>query len=202
MVAIARAGVNFTDPREFMRSLAAASALTIFDSTTTGQTGDSQPFFTQLATQGVADDTNWTAATYKTILSVSSGIGVVFNLIGPTGLAGTPTTTFEVTVDGTLTEVAVVATTTGQRAVLGPTQSNVAFTTASAWLQGATSIDAAKDTQLLVTPNIAPPRALRTFGSPALIFRTSLLIRMKSSENNSTTAAVQRQSGVSYMSMS
>lgn len=196
------AGVNFSDPREFMRLAINSGKLDNISAAGSGVTAATAGFFTQSALQGLADNTNWTANTYKTILSISSGMGLVSNLVGPTGLAGTPTTTFEITVDGAAAvEIAVAQTTTGHRSVLGPLAINGAFVIGDTLGLAPDSLDAGKSVPTYTTniyETFAWP-AIRLIGMPCLIFRTSLLIRMKSSENNSTTTNQERQSAVHYM---
>jgi hypothetical protein len=197
-------GVNFTDPREFLRAISTSSTTTMINaSSASAGTAATAGFWTQLALQGVADNTNWTANTYKTILSISSGMGYVSHLFGPAGLAGTPTTTFEITVDGVLTEIPVVALSTAQRAILGPLLQGTAYTTANHINTGSTAINAGKDTYSVTSTGVQVlgPMALRFMGVPCLKFSQSLLIRMKSSEDNSTTANQERQSGVQYVVM-
>jgi hypothetical protein len=197
-------GVHFKEPREFMRSNVAATILATVDAAGSATNSGVAGFFTEMGKRGLADDTNWTADTYKTVLSISSGSGLVAYVIGPTGLSGTPTTTFEITVDGVLSTVAVVATTTGQRAVLGPIFPHASmFTTTLLYQVGSNSVNAGKDTGVYST-NAATVGwgVLRGMGTPCLSFKTSLLIRIKSSESNSTTTAQERQSAVQYVSAS
>lgn len=199
-------GVHFKDPREMWKFVSeSAGALQAYGASTTATTAGTAGFFTEMAIRGVADDSNWSANTYKTILSVSSGAGLVSHLIGPTGLAGTPTTTFEITIDGTLYTIPVVATTTLQRAVLGALINELteggAFNTAKNYALGTKSVSSDKTTDRVITSyfaNIPGWGFLRTMGTPCLIFRQSLLIRMKSSEANSTTTNQERQSAVQY----
>lgn len=203
MVAMAKSnGNNFTDPREFARTVITAANLQNYTAAAVQATSAAAGFFTEAARRGVADDTNWTANTYKTILSVASGKGMIAGMGGPTGLAGTPTTTFEITVDGVLTEVAVLQTTTGQRSILGAHMQLVTFLSASTVaLQGPNGSTAGVD--LITTSNglIPPWQSIRVFGTPCLIYQNSLLIRMKSTENNSTTTNQERQAFVQHMAM-
>ncbi len=202
-------GIHFSDPREFFRALSVTGGvLSVMDASGTTTGDQAAGFFTEMGRRGVADNTNWTADTYKTLLSISSGMGYVSHLIGPIGLAGTPTTTFEITVDGTLYTVAVTATGITQRAVLGPipqSSAGVFFTTAKSSAYGANAIDAGKTTQTfagtVLNPEILPWSTLRMLGTPCLVFRNSLLIRAKSSESNSTTTNNERQSAIQYMVM-
>lgn len=192
-------GVNFSDPRDFHRALYAAAIFKAADNTATLTASTVAGFFTQCALRGVADDTNSTADTYKTLLSVT-GRGLVSCLIGPTGLAGTPLTTFEITVDGVVTTVAITATTTGQRAALGAISNTDTFTTASEYAQSPVSVDATKsvETNASITSLIPGWHGIRALGTPCLQFQVSLLIRMKTSESNSTTTNQERQSAVLY----
>jgi hypothetical protein len=149
----AASGVNFGDPREFMRGALLANKLGHVTIAGALNGSNAAGFFTQAGLRGLADDTNWTAGTYKTILSISSGMGLVSHLVGPTGLAGTPTTTFEVTVDGgAAIEVAVAQTTTGHRSVLGALAINGAFVTGDVIAQAPDSLDAGK-----AVPTFTPP---------------------------------------------
>jgi hypothetical protein len=198
-------GVHFKDPREMWKLIASSTAVQNLGSSTTASTAAVSGFFTEMAIRGLADDTNWSADIYKTLLSVSSGAGLVSHVVGPTGLAGTPTTTFEITVDGALYTVPVVATTTGQRAVLGPVINELteggAFTTAKNYALGTISVSSDKTTDRLLNTyyaNIPGWGFIRTSGTPCLVFRQSLLIRAKSSEANSTTTNQERQSAVQY----
>lgn len=206
MVAIARTGVNFADPREMNRVIGPASGLSVHDGANTGTVSTVAGFHTEIGNRGVADNTNWTATTYKTILSISSGAGYVAGMYGPTGLAGTPTTIFEITVDGVLYTVTLVATTTAQRAYIGAhmpdlnSNAGATFTSAGVPSDGADSMDASKTTSRITTSFVQLPtwQIMGLLGTPCLVFRNSLLIRMQTSENNSTTTNNERQSGVIY----
>lgn len=203
-------GIHFIDPRFMYRSYVFATGLWVVThngSSTIASTTAS--FFTELANRGTADNTTWTANTYKTIVNVTSSAGLVSHLLGPTGLAGTPTTTFEITVDGSLREIPVVASASGYRASLGPLSqgvggsNNVFFTTAGAPQAGPDSRTADQTTdQLSVNGGSVvepiPFASLSLLGTPLLQFNNSLLVRMKSSENNSTTTNNEQQSAVSY----
>lgn len=199
-------GSNFSDPRRFFRGLYAAAKLGAQEGGAgTNSLSTAAGFFTEMAIRGVSDNTNWTADTYKTILSVSGVMGALAAIGGPTGLAGTPTTTFRITVDGIPQVIAVVATTTGQRACLGaiPTQdtTGLMFVTAGYSNFGANSINAGKDTQVFSSTQMSlmPWSTINFLGTPRLEFNTSLLVEMKTSESNSTTTNQERQSFVQYM---
>ncbi len=205
MVAIRNSILNFTDPTKFDRNLCLSSGLRIFDSSVSGSASSVAGFFTNGALSGVDDDTNWTADTWKTILSVSSGAGQVAALVGPTSLAGTPTTTWRITVDGIPYTIAVVHSTTAQRAVLGSAfQDGVAsgyYVTAYFPYRAPDSVSADKTTQRFGTAlGLVLPHwpTIRVNNIPVLEYRTSLLVEAKTSENNSTTANQERRSYIMY----
>lgn len=193
------AGVNFTDPYRFKRFLVASSSIFYWDSANSNNGLNVAGGFTVAAINGLADDTNWTADTYKTILSDTGGRGIVSHLIGPTGLAGTPITTFEITVDGMpKVEIAVTATTTGQRAILGPLANADILAGTNAPFRSPSATAAAKSTMVTGVNGIPSWITIGLLGTPCLVYRSSILIRMKTSENNSTTTNQERQSAVSY----
>jgi len=196
-------GVNFTDPGYLGRWLVPAANLTIWDSAGTATVTTAAAFFTEIGNRGVAVDSNWTADTYKTILS-SATWTQSHTLIGPTGLAGTPTTTFEITVNGVVYTIPITATTTGQRAVLGIVfQTNIA-STSNQFVLGAASMDASKKVSVLGTTNVPYVRnwaSIDNYGTPVLDAKISLSVRMKTSENNSTTANQERQCGIVYRTL-
>lgn len=201
-------GPHFTDPKEFYRSLCVATALTYYTSAGAANLSSNGAgnWPQSVDLRGVYDSTAWTADTYKTILSVSSGKGIVSNFVGPTGLAGTPTTTVEFTIDGgTPIEVAILATTTGQRAIYGASLNDgtagAYFTTAKVAVNDASS-DATHLVEVLASATVMPWQTIRALGTPCLMFRKSLLVRAKSSETNSTTTNLERSSGLQYMLMS
>lgn len=200
MVFIPTSGVHFTSPYDFFKAEQPANGLNLYNDSTVAQVSTTAGFFTQADTMGVSDDTNWTANTYKTILTVSSGPGLISHVIGPTSLAGTPTTTFGFAIDGAAeVEVAVTLSTTAVRAVLGAYVQPTFFTTANNMATGAASMNASKSVSRLnntmAIPNL---NGMRMMGMPCLRWRNSITIRMKVSENNSTTTNRERSSAVLY----
>ncbi len=206
-------GINFTDPREFMRVRIPAGALSMFTEAASIVTSDTANGVTELGKRGMTDDTNWTANTYKTILSVAAGTSVIVaGMFGPTGLVGTPTTTFEITGnDGVAREIAITAVGTGARAYLGGLAAGSAgpalnmFTTTSVAFAGSVGITAAKDVLTLGTTVTCPIpgwQFVKSMGMPCLISRNGLTVRMKSSENNSTTTNQERVAQIQYMVLS
>ncbi len=196
MVAIARNGPHFTDPWLAVPFSFAANSLAIVSNTgpSTVRTSDTTAFFTEAAISGLQEQTNWTANTYKTLLSVSSGKGLVSSIVGCTA-GGAETTTFEITVDGVLGEYTITSA-SAERAVWSAAfLGQGAFTTASAnaanlftAATSATTYSAASpalNCQLMSWPSIS------TLGTPCLRFNNSLLIRAKHSTSitNSTATA-------------
>ena len=146
---------------------------------------------------GLQDTTDWTADTYKTILNVASGKGLVASIVGPTA-GGASTTTFEFTNDsGTVETIAVAGLASGERAVLyavPPTFSNI-YTTGSQPTNPYNEVlESDKSTfgAMASTAMLAFPwRQLGMFGAPLYQFSSSFLLRAKHSASitNSTATA-------------
>ncbi len=164
----------------------AASAGVTSASTTT-------QFFTNLAAYGVQDQTNWTAATYKTIYS-HTGSGLIYGMIACTA-GGAETTTFEITIDGILSTITVTNANLERAVLIASGAGNgTDFTTASIW---PTTNDAGLDAGTLTTfqsSNTWVWPSMRWFGLMGvslLQYNISCLIRMKHSASitNSTATA-------------
>ncbi len=187
-------GIHFKNPWEFYPYMGAVAVINIYDSGGTVRDASTTNFFTQMANAGLQDTTNWTANTYKTLLTVASGKGFVAAMIGCTA-GGAETTTFEITVDGVLTEIAVGTLASGERAMLLTGYfDDVDQTTALACSKPvAVALEADKATFGSfggVNLSVIPPwRSMR--GIPLLKFSQSLLIRAKHSATitNSTATA-------------
>jgi len=195
-------GIHFKDPWLLQPYTATATSVEIVDTGGVNRDSATVAFWTEFAGLGLQDTTNWTADTYKTLLTVSSGKGLVGTLIGPTA-GGSSTTTFEFTLDGgSPLEIAVSGLASGQRAVLtaaGLIQSGPAATTTPGLPNGAAL--AANKQIFAEAPNTASlvgtHQFMASFGVPQLRFNQSLLIRAKHSASitNSTATAY---SGVMY----
>ena len=202
MVALAKSGVHFKDPWQFTPVSHSAANLGIVSNAVAETFADATAFFTQLATRGLQDTTNWTADTYKTILNVASGKGLVSAYIGCTEGTAAATHTVEFTVDGVLTEIAIPIVATGQRGCLFTAiMATTSFTTAAAHAAAAFgSLNAGKTTFATIpttTPQVLDHGWITSHGTPCLLFERSLLIRAKHSTTitNSTATAY---SGVQY----
>lgn len=190
MVAIAKSGVHFKDPWFLLPNARDAAKY----SSTTGGASNLVAFFTELATVGFQETTNWTADTYKTLLSVSSGKGLVSALIGPTA-GGAETTTFEITVDGILTEIAV-SVASGERAALTVGFMQDDYSTGYRQLGG--GLNAGKTTVQSSTTIIymIGHHTLAAHGVSQLLFERSLLIRAKHSANITNSTATAYSGGI------
>lgn len=192
MVAIATSGIHFKQPTQFQPYIADVANLNIFDNGNIIRESSTTAFFTQMASRGLQETTNWTADTYKTLLTVT-GAGFVGGVIGPT--AGTSsTTTFEITVDGALDEIAI-AVASGQRAGLYAKLGGSAdFTSTEVFLYAGVGEALGAD-KATFTASSNPVRVVLTWrqlvGFPCLRFTQSLLIRAKHSASitNSTATA-------------
>lgn len=191
------AGSNFKDAKLFQPYSITSTGLLIHDAAASATNAGAVAFFTELANRGVIDSTNWTGGTYKTILSVSSGSGVVYAMVACTA-GGAETTTFEVTVDGALQEV-TVTNASGERALLvfGLGYTAATYTTAAYWSASLGTLNANKDTYTSAGGVLPHPAFLGMNGTPGLQYNKSILIRMKHSVDitNSTATAY---SGVMY----
>lgn len=190
-------GVHFKNPGLLLPYARTAADLTSTDEATTDSGSGTVAYFTNLTGRGVIDTTNWTADTYKTILSVSGG-GLMAGYVGCTAGAA-ETHTLELTVDGVLREVAVLLA-SGERAawLVGAQAGDVSVTTLL-WGRPLGDLNAAKTILATTTTNVTLPSwpTLTMLGTPCLRFEQSLLVRAKHSASitNSTATAY---SGVMY----
>lgn len=191
MPLVQRTGIHFNEPKRFYPGCAVATAFQCSDSAGSARASDTTNFFTELARRGLQDQTNWTADTYKTILSVT-GAGLVAAYIGCTA-GGVQSHTVEFTVDGTLSTVTIAGLASGERAVLltglGYTSD---YTVADIYFNpGTEALDSDKATFGGVLTNGLLPTWRNSDRIPCLEFRSSLLIRAKHSATitNSTATA-------------
>ena len=188
-------GVHFTNPGEFLPCCATATSLNVADSGGSARASDTTAFFTEMARRGVQDQTNWTANTYKTILSVSGG-GLMGAYVGCTA-GGAETHTVRITVDGTATEMTISGLASGERGCL--VTALVQFGTLTPYLPGAEALDATKDIfgAVFLGSTIPAWSGQSFWATPMLKFERSLLVEAKHSATitNSTATAY---SGVMY----
>lgn len=189
MVALTRSGAHFREPWQFLpRARISADYVCAGSAATLAQ------FFTNMATAGFQDTTNWTANTYKTLLTVASGKGLVAGVIGPVA-GGAETTTFEFTVDGILTEIAI-SVASGERASLF--SGAISATPDTGFQDQEGGLNAGKTTLQTSTTDllIAGHAALTIYGTPQLMFKSSLLIRAKHSQNITNSTATAYSGGI------
>lgn len=195
--ATANLGPHFKDPRLMPRWYAKYPWLD------GGNAYQSDTFWTKLGQQGVTENTDWTAGSWKTLLSVSGNAGQVAMLIGPSVAAVTDTTTWEITVDGVETTLSMpgdASMVSAARAFLGHghngllyTSNDVfsspgtAFTGNTVWYDtGGTNMDVFSFPYLLA------------LGTPLLVFEHSLLVRCQLSASQTATTNRERRAGVMY----
>jgi hypothetical protein len=187
---------HFVDPWVFMPYTPLATSLEVQDSGAVQQDSSTVAFFTEMARRGIQDTTNWTADTYKTLLNVTSGYGVVAAIVGPTA-GGSSTTTFEITRDGHVTEIAVPGLSSGERAYLtafSPYAGDMFTAANNSQFPGGEALDSNKQVfgaPISATSNVPPWWLTSVMGTPMLRFNYSLLIRAKHSASitNSTATA-------------
>lgn len=188
-----KGGIHFSEPWLLKPGLVTVARLLAHDSGGSGQASSTTAFFTEMARRGLQDTTNWTADTYKTLLTVASGKGLVAGIIGCTA-GGAETTTFEITIDGVATTIAVGTLASGERATLfcGGIVDPAVFTTAGKVTQSdVEELEADKATLNRQSAYVAPWSTMDFMSIPMLRFNQSLLIRAKHSANivNSTATA-------------
>lgn len=185
-------GVHFSEPWQLMPATPAVANLLVWDSAGSSWNAGTTSFFTEMARRGLQDQTNWTADTYKTLLTVTSGKGLVAGIIGPT-LGGAHTTTFRITVDGVVHTIAITGASGDRCCLLSQVKTSAEFTTASQFNKVDTEAlgsDKATFGELYTTDAFIPGWR-QMMDVPLLMFRKSLLIEAKNSASitNSTATA-------------
>lgn len=186
-------GIHFTNPWEFLPLATAAANVAAYDSSSTAQDSTTTAFFDEMDRRGVKNTwSGWTANTYQTLLDVSSGKGLVANLIGPTA-GSSAVTTFKFTIDGAPEVEIPVGVVSGNRAILTPGLYNFRDYNFDGNLgfPGAETLNAGK-TQFTNTSSVIHVLPWRTYrGTPLLRFNSSIKIEAKHSANitNSTATA-------------
>ena len=191
-------GVHFNEPWQMTPRISAAADYSLADAAGGLTDGSTVAFFTELANRGATSTTDWTANTYKTIVNLS-GKGLCAAIIGPTS-AGADITTVEITVDGgTAVEYPILSAAGARAAMTVGYLQNTAFTTAPDFADSGGALNGAKT--ILgdgATSRYIPAwDTISFFGTPCLMFRTSLLVRAKHAQNI-TNATATSYSGVMY----
>lgn len=184
------------NPSALLRYELDPSAVNVINASPAANDLSTTASFTSLNTQGLADTTNWSTDTFKTLLSVSEP-GELVGYVGPTVATAGDVHTVEITVDGVVSTIAMTTTSNTRRPALlamGPTQ-GASFTTAlNATALVAPSMSTNKR-QIVFTGfnNVAVPtwHLVGMFKPPLLVWKNSLLVRAKNSVaiTNSTATA-------------
>lgn len=197
----AAVGINFYDPRRLMRMQVSQAAL--FDISNAGVRvqNTTATFWINLALAGVNVDTNFTASTYKTLLSASPDQGRIASIVGPIALGAGETTTALVTSEFGAYEISV-ALTSGYRMVLGNISNGAAVFSTSV-LVAPLAITSAKNIVTVDNTaylNLGWENSLSDIATPCLQYNTFISVQIKHSANVTSTTNNERQSGVVYMS--
>lgn len=139
----------------------------------------------------------WSADTYRTVASVSSGSGIVSHMIGP-ATSSAQTVTYRVTVDGVEYTFTAATTADAERAVIGWGVPLAAYTAATTYgLQsGAASPDGFTQNINSTGLVLLGPNDARVSPGQLLLFKTSLLVEIKISGTASGSGGVHIQAGV------
>ena len=187
-------GNNFSDPRKMLK-LQTIPYLDNYTSVTRAST--TADFWTGgVAVQGVQLDTDFAADTYKDLLDISSGAGLVTHIIGPAVLA-TQTTTFRVTVDGTAYVISVVVSQDNKRATLSPGAFDNEWITTNK-RRWTSQFQLESNTQIITPAYLWNLTAFRVMGTPLLEYTTSLKVEVKNSAAITGTGSQERRCGMMY----
>jgi hypothetical protein len=197
-------GGAVADPRMLPKSVIVASALNDgvnnLANNSLGNVGGAFFWTASVPNAGAVVDTNFTASTYKTIVSIT-GAGDLCHAIGPTMASAGHTTTMELTVDGA-PPITIVFTSDGaaRRAVLGLVGVFVSQVMQPPYSLNGASLDSGRRLNLIASDTGLPnPMDVRRQGLPRLRFSSSLLVRMQSSNDITAAFESQRRSGVLYV---
>lgn len=192
--------IHFSDPKRLPKSSATVAEFFtgVRDNGSGKVNSTNSAFWTdQIGPHGADIDTDYAVDTYKTLVNLTDGSGVLTGVIGPTA-GGSETTTFEITVDGVLTEIAV-SVTSGYRAYLGYGASSTteALAPANSALKF-NALNSSKDTFDLFSVTVPDIMGMLVSGTPLLEYTSSLLVRVKHSAAVTGTSLQERRSGAVY----
>lgn len=184
--------INYDSPTELYRLELPTGAI-VNNAGGTAVFINSTAAFTSLNGQGLADTTNWSTDTYKSLLSTSEA-GEMIAYIGPELATSGGIHTVEFTVDGVVTTIAVTTTANNSRPMLttNPGSNSAAFTTASNWYDMTlNTLTANKRTFGSYAQEINGWQQAAFFHVPALAWKNSFQVRAKNSAaiTNSTATA-------------
>lgn len=193
-------GGNMTrDPRRLIATI--DDAADIMDAAS-GAASTGSTFFANLDACGVAVDSNFTASSQKTILSVSAA-GELCAVVTPTLASASDTCAVEITVDGVVYTITFTATGSAQRGLLGASRAAADTGSVPSTSIAHTKLNAAKKLGVFATGTVdwgvQSPVACRFFNLPRLRFESSLVVKMTTSQNITSTTNQERQSGCAYI---
>jgi hypothetical protein len=199
-------GPDFTDPKRFTRFTnfngdnADAQGIIIGGSVNySGQTGFWNDATYGIGSQGVDDDTNYSAATYKTILNLTANAGVLFGVIGPAIADSGDTCDIRITRDGVATTISHSPGVVNYRFGLGHFAAGATFTSGN--IGYLTPLSADKKVRVIGTlgRTLFDPTMVRAMGGGGLRFDASLLIEIRVTSAQSSTTKNARRSGAIYV---
>lgn len=191
---------HFTDPRRLPKILTANGAVAKYANSSIAVA----QFWVAVGISGAYTNTDFSADTYKTIVS-TTGAGYVSAIIGPSMTNNSDTTTFRITVDGTAYTITVDAYNAGDRAALGFVAGGGYYTTADQWNS---PYDFGADTGDLGILRLGSTSGLSQFwpvphllvnGAGMLAYSRSLVVEIKETTAQTGTANVERRAGVIYL---
>lgn len=186
-------GIHIKQSAQLWPFIAPVANLNVKDNANAAQASSTTAFFTQMAAAyGAQDTTNWTAATYKTLLSVT-GAGFLAAIVGPTA-GGAETTTFEITVDGVLDEIAITVAASQRAGLACKLCTATDFTSADVFAAPGVDGTIGSDKATFTLPSNPVQYMLpwrHAVAVPMVRFNRTLLIRAKHSATitNSTATA-------------
>lgn len=198
-------GVHFTDPRWLPQGYGEEGVVGMSNSAASFDYFNVANGWTYLGRLGTAVDTNYSADTFKTLLSVSTQAGYLAGVVGPKMVTATDTTTFRITVDGgSAVSIAIVGAGSAVRCYLGFPVPRSLYTTAD--VSGYGGQLASDKMRMLFGVSateaiLLPVSRCLMQGMGLLRFTSSLLVECKTTQAQSGTAAQERQSGVIWQRM-
>lgn len=190
-------GLFYSDPRLMPRWYEVSATFFKIYQGTTSELSTAANFFTELGKRGTAVDTNWTAASKKTLLT-SSAPTLLHSIVGPAQAVG-DTAVYEIVVDGvTYTFPTTPAATAGCRTVVGTLDPAGKYGTDLQVKPMGNTADVSGWGKISSSAYLVPSETFSNSGLPCLYARSSLTVSITVSANITATASQERQAGVSY----
>ncbi len=199
-------GPHFTDPRWLPKGYGDSGQVGMSNSAASFDYFSTANGWTYLGRLGTAVDSDYSADTFKTLLSVSTQAGYLAGVVGPKMATATDTTTFRITVDGgSAVSIAIVGAGTSVRCFLAHSVPRNLYNVSDVSGQG----DAlASDKMRLIygagysaEAILLPVQRGLTQGVGLVRFTSSLLVECKTTQAQTGTGSQERQSGVIWQRM-